>query len=53
MATPCSHDGFHSGQSRYSPELGRIRYVIVCDDCLAEIREVAAADYHPRFVPSA
>jgi hypothetical protein len=45
----CSHDGFHSGGSRLSRELGRLRYVIVCDDCLAELREVAAVDYRPRF----
>jgi hypothetical protein len=48
----CRHDGFHSGGSRLSRELGRLRYVIVCDDCLAELREVGAVDYRPRFEAS-
>ena len=48
----CSHDGFHSGGSRLSHELGLLRYVIVCDDCLAVLREVATVDYRPRFEAS-
>ena len=52
MTPVCSHDGFHSGQSRFSPDRARLRYVIVCDHCLDELREVAAVDYRPRFEPS-
>jgi hypothetical protein len=48
----CAHEGFHSGRSRISREHDRLRYVIVCDDCLAELREVAAVEYRPRFEPS-
>ena len=48
----CAHEGFYSGQGRYSREAAQLRYVIVCDDCLAELRELAAIDYRPRFEPS-
>jgi hypothetical protein len=28
-----------------------MRYVIVCDLCHAELRELGVVDYHPRFEP--
>ena len=40
---PCSHDGFHSGEGRYERATGTLRYVLVCDTCHAEVREVQAA----------
>jgi len=49
--TSCSHDGFHSGQGRYLHDSGVLRYVVVCDDCHAEVREVQAQEYRPRFDP--
>ena len=45
----CTHDGFHSGQTLYRHEAAQLRYVIVCDTCLAELREVGAVGYRPRF----
>ena len=48
---PCDHVGFHSGQGRYDPAEERIRYVIVCDACDAEMRELDTADYRPQFAP--
>jgi hypothetical protein len=49
--TPCSHEGFHSGQGRYTPETGLLRYVVVCDACQQEMREVHVVEYRPRFEP--
>ena len=48
----CTHDGFHSGQGRYAPATGTLRYVMVCDDCQAELAELHAESYRPQYVPS-
>ena len=48
---PCEHGGFHTGQGRYDRRAERLRYVIVCDECEAEIRELEVEDYRPRFTP--
>jgi hypothetical protein len=50
--TPCSHDGFHSGLGRYSPDTQQLRYVVVCDDCQQELREVLVQEYRPQFEPN-
>ena len=47
----CTHDGFHSGQGRYIQATGRLRYVVICDDCGAELREVTELEYRPDFHP--
>ena len=47
----CAHDGFHSGQGRYETHSGRLRYVLVCDDCQQEIGEVSQETYRPNFDP--
>jgi hypothetical protein len=47
----CGHAGFHTGQARYQRSTRRLRYVVVCDDCLAELRELAEIDYVPVFRP--
>jgi hypothetical protein len=49
--TICTHDGFHSGQGRYIQATGRLRYVVICDDCGAELREVTELEYRPDFDP--
>ena len=48
----CSHDGYHSGVGRYCTETKRIRYVMVCDRCEAEIAEVHVERYSPRYDPA-
>ena len=48
---PCEHVGFHTGQGRYDQTAERLRYVIVCDACEAEVRELESEDYRPRFTP--
>lgn len=47
----CRHDGFHSGQGRYDPRSGRLRYVLVCDACHRELGEVETVEYRPAFDP--
>ena len=47
----CDHDGFHTGQGRYDPPAGRLRYVMVCEDCHQEIGEVHEEAYTPKFDP--
>lgn len=43
----CSHAGYHSGIGLYSKEAEQIRYVLICDDCGKEIREVFKEPYVP------
>lgn len=47
----CEHVGFHTGQGRYDQTAERLRYVMVCDACQAEVRELEAEDYRPKFTP--
>jgi hypothetical protein len=48
---PCEHVGFHTAQGRYDPTAERLRYVIVCDACEAEVRELESQAYRPQFAP--
>ena len=48
---PCEHVGFHTGQGRYDQTAERLRYVIVCDACEAEVRELDSQEYRPQFTP--
>jgi hypothetical protein len=45
----CTHDGFHSGEGRYETATQTLRYVIVCDACRAELREVLVQKYAPQY----
>ncbi len=47
----CDHQGFHSGEGRYDAGANRLRYVVVCDSCRAELREVSVESYAPNFDP--
>ncbi|HEX6020666.1 MAG TPA: hypothetical protein VFZ00_01640 [Solirubrobacter sp.] len=47
----CDHHGFHSGEGRYDATSHTLRYVVVCDACHAELREVSVERYEPRFNP--
>jgi hypothetical protein len=46
----CSHNGFHSGEGRYEPKTATLRYVVVCEACRQEIREVSVQSYTPAYV---
>jgi hypothetical protein len=47
----CDHQGFHSGEGRYDPKSGTLRYVVVCEACRAELREVSVERYAPVYDP--
>ena len=46
----CRHEGFYSGEGRYSKEAEEIRYVLVCDDCGQEVQQVHVEHYVPNPV---
>jgi len=41
----CEHSGFHSGVGILARDVGAIRFVLVCDVCGEEVREVSVEDY--------
>jgi hypothetical protein len=44
---PCDHAEYHSAQARYAADDARLRYVVVCDSCGAELRELGSTEYRP------
>jgi hypothetical protein len=52
MISHCDHSGFHSGVGKLSRDFASIRFVLVCDDCGEETREVQVESYAPEFDPS-
>ena len=52
MIGNCDHDGFHSGVGRLSRDFQSIRFVLVCDACGEETREVHVQEYAPSPDPS-
>ena len=51
IAEMCDHQGFHSSEGRYDASAHKLRYVVVCDACRAELREVSNESYAPSFDP--
>jgi hypothetical protein len=51
IAQMCDHQGFHSGEGRYDANARTLRYVVVCDACRVELREVSIESYAPSFDP--
>jgi hypothetical protein len=47
----CDHQGSHSGEGRYDAKAHTLRYVVVCDACRTEVREVSVETYAPTFDP--
>ena len=47
----CDHAGFHSGAGRYDAATETLRYVVVCEACEAELREVLVQPYAPSYEP--
>jgi hypothetical protein len=47
MPINCDHNCFHSGMGRLARDIRSIRFVLVCDSCGAEVREVHVEDYAP------
>jgi len=51
MPTNCDHDGFHSGLGKLARDSRSIRFVLVCDACGEEVREVHVEDYAVSELP--
>jgi hypothetical protein len=49
MMTSCDHSGFHSGVGKMSRDFQSIRFVLVCDGCGEEVREVHVEEYTPGY----
>ena len=43
----CQHSGYYSGMGVYSKASQTLRYVLVCDDCGEEMKELSALEYAP------
>jgi hypothetical protein len=43
----CEHAGYYSGRGFYSRDSQMLRYVLVCDDCGEEMKQIAALEYAP------
>jgi hypothetical protein len=52
MTGDCDHSGFHSGMGKLAQDLQSIRFVVVCDFCGEEMREVHVESYAPDYDPS-
>ena len=51
MPSICAHEGFHSVTSRYDPRRKFLAFVVTCDGCGAELREVEGERYSPHYDP--
>lgn len=47
MTRNCDHSGFHSGLGKLAHDCSSIRFVLICDDCGEETREVHVEEYAP------
>ena len=47
----CEHAGYFSGTTRYDRRRKVMRYVVTCDGCGAEMREIESESYQPQFDP--
>ena len=44
----CEHSGYYSGVGFLSKDMQAVRYVLVCDDCGEEMKELSTLEYTPR-----
>ena len=47
----CVHSGFYSGVGVYSKDSRTLRYLLVCDECGEEMKEISTLEYLPSPVP--
>jgi hypothetical protein len=52
MAPNCDHSGFHSGVGKLARDFSSIRFVLICDVCGEETREVHVEEYVANPDPS-
>jgi hypothetical protein len=43
----CQHAGYSSGSGFYSKDSRTLRYVLVCDDCGEEMKQISVLEYAP------
>jgi hypothetical protein len=46
----CRHDCYYSGVGVYVHDSRTLRYLLVCDDCGEEMKEISSLDYVPSLV---
>jgi hypothetical protein len=46
----CGHSGYYSGVGLYSRDARMLRYVLICDECGEEMKEILAQEYAPKPV---
>jgi hypothetical protein len=44
----CPHSGYYSGVGLYSKDARMLRYVLICDRCGEEMKEILAQEYAPK-----
>jgi hypothetical protein len=44
----CAHSGYYSGVGLYSKDARMLRYVLICDECGEEMKELLAQEYAPK-----
>jgi len=52
MIGNCDHNAFYSGVGKLARDFRSIRFVLVCDVCGEEVREVHVEEYAPGYDPS-
>ena len=43
----CQHAGYYSGLGVYARDSKTLRYVLICDDCGEEMKEIHTQEYAP------
>ena len=43
----CQHAGYYSGAGIYLKDSQTLRYVLVCDDCGEEMKQISVLEYAP------
>jgi hypothetical protein len=43
----CQHSGYYSGMGLYSKSSRTLTYVLVCDNCGEQMKELTALEYAP------
>lgn len=51
MPPICAHEGFHSVTSRYDRRRKILAFVLTCEGCGAELRELQGERYSPDYDP--
>jgi hypothetical protein len=47
----CQHEALRSATTHYDHGSAVLRFVLVCDECRAEVQEITRFRYRPQFRP--